>query len=254
MAIVWDFSGQHAVVTGGSSGLGRQIATRLAEAGAAITVVDLAAALERNPLPSAWRSQGLDLSASDALQAMQALGNSLERLDIVIANAGVVPPWRRTAALDAAEWQRVMAVNTWGVAATLGGLAGALARSGGGSAVVMASINGYKAHPQQMLYTASKHAAIGIMRAAALDMGPQGTRVNALAPGAIATEALLERINTRATQGGLSAEEALSGLAAETALGQMATADQVASAALWLASPASAGITGIVVPVEAGLR
>ena len=58
---------------------------------------------------------------------------------------------------------------------------------GRGSAIAMASINGYKAHPRQVLYTASKHAVIGIVRAAALDLGPRGIRVNALAPGAIAT-------------------------------------------------------------------
>ena len=254
MTILWDFSGQQALITGGSSGLGRQIATRLAAAGAGITVVDLEDALTRNPLPHDWRAHALDLSASDALTELRALGERLGALDIVVANAGVVPRWRRTEALDGDEWQRVMAINTWGVAATLGGLSTALARSGGGCAVVMASINGYKAHPQQMLYTASKHAAIGIMRTAALDLGPQGTRVNALAPGAIATDALLQRIENRAAEGGPAIEEALAMLAAETALGQMATADQVANAALWLASPASAGITGIVLPIEAGLR
>jgi NAD(P)-dependent dehydrogenase (short-subunit alcohol dehydrogenase family) len=171
----------------------------------------------------------------------------------VVANAGMVPPWRGVAELDAAEWQRVMTVNVWGVAITLGAFADALAASGRGAAVVMASINGYRVHPRQVLYSATKHAAIGVMRAAALDLGARGIRVNALAPGPIATEALRGRLETRHTQGGPTPEEAIAAMSAETALGRMATEEDVARAALFLASDAAAAITGVVLPVEAGL-
>lgn len=115
----------------------------------------------------------------------------------------------------------------------------------------MASINGYRAHPQQMLYTASKHAVAGVMRAAALELGPAGTRVNALAPGAIATEALLDRIKARYPKGGPAADAALAALATDTALKRMVTPEQMAATAHWLASGASADITGVVVPIEA---
>jgi NAD(P)-dependent dehydrogenase (short-subunit alcohol dehydrogenase family) len=91
------------------------------------------------------------------------------------------------------------------------------------------------------------------MRAAALDLGRDGTRVNALAPGAIATKALLGRVSARHAGGGQSPEEALSALSAETALGRMATEQDVANVAHFLASDASAGMTGSVFPVEAGL-
>ena len=117
----------------------------------------------------------------------------------------------------------------------------------------MASINGYRAHPEQVLYTASKHAVIGVMRAAALDLGPDGIRVNALAPGAIATEALLGRVAERHAAGGPSPEAALAALSAETALRRLATEQDVAGVAHFLASDASAGMTGSVLPVEAGL-
>lgn len=253
MTVGQDMAGRKAVITGGSSGLGRAIAERLAEAGVSITVVDLPQALARSGLPSGWNSFAVDLGEPDCQTRLRGLADDIGTVDIVVANAGLVPPWRRVADLDAAEWARVMAVNVWGVAATLGGFAPALARSGHGSAVVMASINGYRAHPQQMLYTASKHAAIGVMRAAALELGPAGTRVNALAPGPIATRALLDRIDTRHAQGGPAPEAALAALAADTALRRMVTPAQVAATAHWLASDASAGITGIVVPIEAGL-
>lgn len=253
MTLGQDLTGRKAVVTGGHSGLGRAIAERLAAAGAAITLIDLPAALQGRALPDGWRSHGLDLAEPGCQGALQGIAAGMGQVDIVIANAGTVPPWRGMAELDAAEWQRVMTLNVWGVAATLGAFAGALAQSPHGSAVVMASINGYKAHPKQVLYTASKHAAIGVMRAAALDMGAAGTRVNALAPGPIATDALVGRIAARHATGGPAPKEALAALAAETPLGRIATAEQVAATAHFLASDAASGLTGLVVPVAAGL-
>jgi NAD(P)-dependent dehydrogenase (short-subunit alcohol dehydrogenase family) len=246
-----NLSGRTAVITGASRGLGRAIAERLERAGVAIVAVDLPAALPA--LPAHWRAEPLDLTDADAQGRLKALARALGTVDIVVANAGLVPPWRGMADLDAAEWQRVMTVNVWGVAATIGAFADALAASGRGSAIAMASINGYKAHPKQVLYTASKHAVIGIVRAAALDLGPRGIRVNALAPGAIATEALLSRVDARHRAGGPAPEDALNALASETALRRLATEEDVANVAHFLASDASAGMTGGVFPIEAGL-
>lgn len=245
--------GRTAIVTGGSRGLGRAIARKLADAGSAIAILDLPEALEQAELPSDWKTFGIDFSNPECGQALEVIAGEIGEVDIVVANAGVVPPWRGMRQLDAVEWQSVMTINVWGVAATLGAFASALARSEHGSAVVMASINGYKAHAKQVLYTASKHAVLGVMRAAALDMGADGTRVNAIAPGPIATDALMARIEGRHRSGGPSPEEALAMLAAETATGRMATEDDVAEVALWLASDAAGGITGTMVPVESGL-
>lgn len=251
MSETQDLSGRTAVVTGASRGLGRAIAERLDRAGATIVAVDLPAALAA--LPAHWRAEALDLTDADAQGRLKALAADLGTVDIVVANAGLVPPWRGMAELDAAEWQRVMTVNVWGVAATIGAFADALAASGRGSAIAMSSINGYRAHPRQVLYTASKHAVIGIVRAAALDLGPRGIRVNALAPGAIATEALVGRVEARHRAGGPAPEVALAALAEETALRRLATPRDVANVAHFLASDASDGMTGAVFPVEAGL-
>ena len=184
MAVSQDLAGRRAVVTGGASGLGRAIAARLSASGAMVTVVDLERALPQ--VPEGQRSFACDVSAPDTMGMLAALADDIGIVDIVVANAGVVPPWRGMRDLDADEWGRVMAVNVWGVAATIGGFAVALERSDHGSVIVMASINGFRAHASQVLYTASKHAVIGVMRAAALDLGRDGTRVNALAPGPIA--------------------------------------------------------------------
>ena len=251
MAVSQDLTGRTAVVTGGASGLGRAIAARLAASGAAVTVVDLEQALSQ--VPDGQGRFACDVSAPDTSERLAVLAQDLGSVDIVVANAGVVPPWRGMRDLDADEWRRVMGVNVWGVAATIGGFADALARSDHASVIVMASINGFRAHASQVLYTASKHALIGVMRAAALDLGRDGTRVNALAPGPIATQALLDRVAARHAKGGPSPENVLAAMSAETALGRMATEDDVAAVAHFLASDASAGMTGSVFPVEAGL-
>jgi NAD(P)-dependent dehydrogenase (short-subunit alcohol dehydrogenase family) len=243
--------GRLAVVTGAANGLGRAIAVRLSQAGAAIVAVDLPSMLKG--LPEDWQREGIDLADDDAQDRLADLAERLGIVDVVVANAGLVPPWRGMDQLDLAEWDRVMRVNVWGVAATIGAFAGALERSGHGAVVAMASINGYKAHPKQVLYTASKHAVIGVVRAAALDLGPRNIRVNALAPGPIATHALQGRVQARHEAGGPSPEDALAGLASESALGRLATERDVANAACFLACDASAGMAGVILPVEAGL-
>lgn len=251
MSFAQDLDGRRALITGGGRGLGNAIARRLSASGAEIHLIDLPEMLA--DLPEGWTAIPLDLCAEDAEHQLSRISESFQGLDILVANAGTVPPWRSVDALDRNEWQKVMTLNVWAVAGTLGAFTPALERSGRGSAILMASINGYKAHPKQVLYTASKHAVIGIMRAAALDLGARGIRVNALAPGPIATDALLGRIEVRHKGGGPRPEDALAALAEETALGRMATAEDVASVAHFLASDASGGMTGAVLPVEAGL-
>ena len=251
MSEAMDIEGRKAVITGGSRGLGRAIAERLARSGASVVVVDLPGALDA--LPRGWDAEAIDLASATAQRELQALAQRLGRVDIVVANAGIVPPWRGLDELDAEEWQHVMRVNVWGVAATLGAFVPALEASGHGSAILMSSLNGYRAHPRQPLYSASKHAVIGLMRAAALDLGPRGIRVNALAPGPIATEALVGRVAMRHATGGPAPDAAFATLAAESALGRIATAEDVANAAHFLASEASTGMTGVVFPIDAGL-
>ncbi|MGP1395956.1 MAG: SDR family NAD(P)-dependent oxidoreductase [Inquilinaceae bacterium] len=246
-------TGRRAVITGGAQGLGRAIASRLADAGAEITIVDLEAGFAGAGLPSGWETFAADLTAPDAEARLGDLAARLDVVDILVANAGVVPPWRGIADLDRAEWDAVFAVNVWGAAVAMKSISGSLARSDAGSIVLMASINGYRAHPQQALYTASKHAVIGLMRAAAQDLGRHGIRVNALAPGPVATDALLGRLEARHHAGGPAPDDAITALARETALNRIATPGMVADAALFLASDLSAGITGSVLPVECGL-
>lgn len=222
-------AGRIAVVTGAARGLGAAIAARLAQEGAVVHGLDLP-----------------DCDVTDEAQIAVAMAGLLH-VDILVANAGVVPPWRGIDALDFTEWDRVFAVNVRGVAACMKHAAPRMGQ--GGAILAMASLNAERAAAGQALYTATKHAVLGLVRAAALDLGPRGIRVNALGPGPIATAALRGRIVAR----GMAEDQALSSEAARTPLGRIATEAEVANTALFLVSDLASGITGKMLRVDGGL-
>jgi NAD(P)-dependent dehydrogenase (short-subunit alcohol dehydrogenase family) len=241
--------GRAAFVTGGAAGLGLAIAEAFAEAGARGMVFDILA--PKGPLPKGWRHHPGDVRAEkDIALALAAMTTDLGRIDILVANAGVVPTWRETDASDLAEWDSTFAVNVRGVAATIK-QAIPFMKAAGGSIIAMASISALAGHPRQAAYVASKHAVLGIVRASALDVGRFRIRVNALCPGPIATPALLERLRHRAEHGGFPEKETMRRYS-QTALGRIATSAEVAGAALFLASDLSSGITGQAIVVDAG--
>jgi len=242
-----------ALVTGGCRGIGRAIVERFAEAGSSGTAVDIAAAAASAQLPESYTVQVADVTDEEQIaSAVAEAGRRFGRLDIVVANAGIVPPWHETEELDLTEWDRVFAVNARGVAATIKH-AVPLMKARGGAIVVTASVNALKAHGRQLAYTATKHATLGIIRCAALDLGRYNIRVNGLAPGPVATDAMRESMRYRATLGGPSEPEALAALAREVPLGRIATERDIANAALFLASDLATAITGHLLPVDAGL-
>jgi NAD(P)-dependent dehydrogenase (short-subunit alcohol dehydrogenase family) len=240
-----------ALITGAGGGLGLAIARRFAEEGAQGLGVDLADPSE--VMPEAWQGAAADVTREDDMvKIFEAARARFGRLDIVVANAGLVPPWSGIEDLDLAEWDRVFAVNVRGVAATLKH-AVPLMKQHGGSIVVMGSLNSWRAHPSQALYAATKHAVLGIVRAAAADLGRYGIRVNALGPGPIATQALLARVAMRASRSGAEPQAELDAMAQATHLRRIATEADVAATALFLASDLSAAQTGQLIPVDCGM-
>jgi NAD(P)-dependent dehydrogenase (short-subunit alcohol dehydrogenase family) len=242
-------AGRTAVVTGGSAGIGAGIVRLFAAAGAHGAVLDLAPPAS---VPAGWLTIEADVRAASSLAAaFERVERELGRVNALVAAAGVVPPWSSVSSLDLSEWDEVLAVNARGVAATL--LHGLPIVEDGGSIVVIASLNAWRGDPNLVAYTASKHAALGIVRSAAVDLGRRGIRVNALAPGTIATDALLGRMKRREATLGIPVEEALETAARQAALGRIATVEEVAGAALFLASDLGSGITGQLLHVDAGV-
>lgn len=247
-------AGKSAVVTGGANGMGAGIVRTLASHGAAAGVVlDLACALGRGALPEGWSEVAVDLRDDASVSAAFAEANALlKSVDILVASAGVVPLWTGLTGLDPAEWDDVFAVNARGVMRSIQEALPAM--GSGGAIVVIASQNAWRGNQNLASYTASKHAVVGLMRSVALEVGPQGIRVNAVAPGSIATDAYLSRLERRESEGGLSAAESLERDGYTTVLERLATIEEVASCVLFLASDLSSGVAGHLLPVGAGVR
>ena len=235
------------VITGGSSGIGAALVDFYLARGSRVFSLDL------NPSGSSAIEIDCDVrDANSVSSAMAKVRNDSARIDVLIANAGVVPSWQSTENLDLADFTRVMEINLIGVAATLKYAAPAM-RSPGGSIVITGSINSWKGDPNLASYVASKHGVLGLIKSAALDLGSRGIRVNGVGPGPIATNALRERILSRNENDESRTDAYFERLAQSTALRRIATVDEVIHAIDFLASPLSSGITGELINVDGGV-
>jgi NAD(P)-dependent dehydrogenase (short-subunit alcohol dehydrogenase family) len=241
---------RRALVTGGANGIGAAVIAQLNAAGASGTGVDLNVS---GTVPEGWHEIAADVRSEAAVKAacVEAAEKLGGQLDIVVAAAGVVPAWRGVAELDLDEWDNLFAINVRGVAATLKHAAPYM--RAGGAIVAVASLNSWRGDGNLTSYTASKHAVLGIVRSAAIDLGARGIRVNAVAPGPVATDALKDRMKRRSEAGGPDLEAALAGAAKLTSLGRIATEADIAGTVLFLSSDLSAAITGQLIPIDGGL-
>lgn len=240
------------MITGGANGIGAAVAARFAELGAIGVLLDLPRVLRPDSHPAGWHSIATDVRDEASVRdAITEAANLLSGIDAVVAAAGVVPRWARPANLDMDDFDRVLAINARGVACTVKHAAPLLRR--GSSITVVASLNSWRGDPNISAYAASKHAALGLVRSAAMALGPDGVRVNAVAPGPIATDALRERMRSRADLTGLTEEAALAAAGAATALRRTATPAEVADVIVFLTSQLSSGMTGQMLNVDCGI-
>ena len=244
-------AGRRALVTGGANGIGAAVAARFADLGASGVIIDLASSLPVSA-PAGWGTAAADVRDEQGLAAaVRASAESLGGLDAVVAAAGVVPSWQRPADLDLNDFERVLAINVLGVAGTIKHATPLL--EAGSTITVVASLNSWRGDPNIASYVASKHAALGIVRSAALALGPDGVRVNAVAPGPIATDALRSRMSAREGRTGLSVDEAIDQAGRATALERIATVAEVVDVITFLTSGMSSGMTGQLLNVDCGI-
>ncbi len=242
-----EFEGKFALVTGAASGIGLATARLLASRGVArITAVDLAAGPADIGAGTSW------LSGSVADETFwDDIAPELEGLDFAVVNAGVSSAGA-IAELDFAEWRRVMAVNLDGAFLTLRAALRAM-REGGGI-VVTSSVSGVKAEPGTAAYGASKAGVLQLCRVAAKEAATRGIRVNAIAPGGVATPiwrgmAFFDDL-VREKGGEAAAFDAMAKMA--TPLGRYATADEIAGQIVFLLSDVAATITGATLTSDGG--
>ena len=234
------------VVTGAASGIGRAAAELFAERGWGVVAVDQRAdALDWAAGAEHIRTVAGDVSTEAANTAMVAAAiEHFGRLDAAILNAGIVGSPAIEDAGAPERLDQILAVNVRGVMLGIRAAAPALRAAGGGSVVATASTSGFRGDPGSWAYNASKAAVINLVRAAALDYGTHGIRVNAVAPGPTET----------GMTAGLAERPALyEDMRRRIPLQRWGLPREVAEVMWFLSSPAASFVTGVTIPCDGGI-
>ena len=247
--------GGRVLVTGGGAGIGRRIAEAFVEAGAGVHVSDVdPAAVEdfaRGEGRSGEVSDARDPAATAAL--VEAAAARLGGLDVAVANAGVAGPTGPVDRASPAAWDETLEVNLRGAWALASAAAPHL-RASNGLFLAISSVAGRLGYGFRTPYAASKWGLIGLVKSLAVELGPQGVRANAILPGIVEGPRIERVIADRAANEGRPVEEVRRAYLDRISLRRMVTADEVAGACLFLASPAGSAITGQAISVCAGVE
>jgi NAD(P)-dependent dehydrogenase (short-subunit alcohol dehydrogenase family) len=242
-----------ALITGGGSGIGRATALLFAREGAAVIIADVNEQSGQATVGEIIQAGGragfepADVTrAADCRRVVERAIHEFGKIDILFNNAGII---RRATVLELNEedWDRVMAVNVKSIYLLSREVIPDMQKQGGGSIINMASGWGLAGGAKAAVYCASKGAVVLLTKAMAVDHGPQNIRVNSICPGDTDTGMLRDE----AQQLGEASDRFLVE-AAKRPLGRVGTPDEIAQAALYLASDAASFVTGTALVVDGG--
>jgi NAD(P)-dependent dehydrogenase (short-subunit alcohol dehydrogenase family) len=244
------FSGRVALVTGGTSGIGKATAVEFARAGAKVVLTGRREK-EGAQVVAEIRKLGGDAAFvradvakdADVKRMVDFTVDKFGRLDIAFNNAGVEWMGPLDQATEA-EYRRVFDINVWGVLNSMRHEIPAMLKNGGGAIVNTSSVAGHVGMGQVSIYIASKHAVEGLTKSVALEFAKQNIRINAVAPGAIATE-MFDRFAGKHS-------EVLDSLQSLIPVGRIGASEEIAAAVLYLCSDNAKFTTGTSLVVDGG--
>lgn len=244
---------QRVVITGGASGIGLRMAERFAVRGERVAICDadpmaVARVAEAHP---GWIVHQADVTDEASMAAfLEAVEGEWAGVDVLCANAGTGGPAGRVETLDYAAWQACIAVNLHGAFLACRWGARLMRAQGSGLILLTSSTSGFHGVPHRAPYVAAKWALVGLMKTMAMELGPAGVRVNAIAPGAVDGPRMERVVQMEAAASGESEETVRRAYAKGTSLRTWVTADDIAEMALFLASPAAGKVTGQLMAVD----
>ena len=248
-----------AVISGVGPGLGRSIALKLAADGAACV---LAARREQqlDEVAEEVRELGgqalvVPTDITDDAQVDRLIATTLEelgRVDVLVNNAFVQPPLDRLEDASLEDWEQAFAINVFGTVRVTRAAIPALRAGSGGNVVIINSMSARRTRERFGIYSAAKSALLSTARTLALELGPDGIRVNSVVPGYVWGPNLEAWFTYRASKRGVPIDDVYAEVASGTALHHLPTADEVADSVVFLASERAAAITGQTIDVNAG--
>jgi NAD(P)-dependent dehydrogenase (short-subunit alcohol dehydrogenase family) len=239
-----------AIVTGGGSGLGQEIAGRLAADGYEVVVADIdgaAATAVAKGIGAAGHAVVCDVTAADSVAAMVTQAQSLGDLRVLVLSAAIEVRADLGQTSDE-DWQSVLDVNLKGPWLCLRAALPAMAAAGGGSVIALGSTLGHIGSPGYAAYCASKGALVNLCKQAAIEHAPAQVRVNVISPSACESGLFL-----RVTAQAPDPEATRRRIGAAVPMGRLGRAEDVCAAVSFLASDASSYLSGAVLPLDGGL-
>lgn len=251
--------GKHAVVTGGSRGIGAAVAAELVARGAKVTIMGRSAETLERQAEQLRGEEGVTVAVekcdvSDERSVRSAFGSAIATLGpvyILVNNAGIAPSMK-FGQTTLAAWNETISINLTGTFLCTSEVIPAMIDAKDGRVVNVASTAGLRGYKTMSAYCASKHGVIGLTRSLALETAKHGITVNAVCPSFADTDITGTAVKNLMTRLGKTADEAMAMLTGTIPRGTLITPEEVASAVSWLCSPGASGVTGIALPIAGG--
>lgn len=241
------------VITAGASGIGRRLAERFADGGARVAVcdADTQAVADMTTTHPDMIVREADVTDADQMDAfLSDVETAFGGVDVVCANAGTGGPAGLIEDLDYQEWQDCIAVNLHGAFLTCRWAARVMRAQGSGLIVLTTSTAGQWGYPYRSPYSSAKWALVGLTKTLAMELGPVGVRVNAIAPGAVEGDRMDRVVAMEAKASGRSEDEVRAQYVKGVSLRSWVSADDLADTVLFLASPGASKISGQVLSID----